>query len=132
MKTWETFIAVLAIVPSTILMFFTILLAAVLIPQMNADIKEIMILLSFFLGIAGYIGLIMVIIGRLNQKPKMVLILLLCGIMSFVLFTSFEGGKTAWVWILTFQEPGEWFLIVWPTLVSAYFVIKAIRKLTLT
>ncbi|UKN02722.1 hypothetical protein K6119_04235 [Paracrocinitomix mangrovi] len=129
MKTWESFIAILAFVLSTILMFFTILLSVVLIPQLKPELVEIMILLSFLLEIAGYIGLIMVLKGKVNEKPKRVLFLLLCGILSFLLFTSIVGGKTTWTWVLTLQEPFEWFLILWPTLVSAYFVVKAIRVL---
>jgi hypothetical protein len=130
MKSLDLFLSILAFIPATILTFLSISLFAFLIQDFEFEFLQIIAILYLVLGIAGYLGIIIAMLGRLESKPKLILILLSCGILSFILFVSFEGGNRAWNWILTFEEPGEWFIIVWPTLVSFYFVIRAISKLT--
>ncbi|MEX1003356.1 MAG: hypothetical protein WDZ35_14650 [Crocinitomicaceae bacterium] len=130
MKSLDLFLSVLAFVPASILVFFSTGVFVTLIPEFEFEFRKIIAVLYLLLGIAGYIGIIFAMVGRLETKPKLILTLLSCGILSFILFNSFEGGTRAWKWIFTIEEPGEWFLLVWPTLVSIYFVIRAIRKLS--
>lgn len=118
-----------AILPATLLLFLNLIVAFNFIPRI--EFKSILILLVFVFGILGYIGLIMLLFLMKNKKKEALnMILLTCGICSFILFNSIEGGTRAWKWILTMEEPDEWFILVWPTLVSFGYLIIKVKRLS--
>lgn len=89
----------------------------------NFKSKNISLMLCFFGGIAGYFGLCMLLSKNDTLKFKLLnIILLICGVSSFVGFTSITGGEKAWEWVFTFKEPDEWLFIVYPSIISIIFI----------
>lgn len=129
---WFHYILVLsAIIPATFLLAFSTLLLVSVLSNGMGDSKGIQLLFTSLLGIIGYFGLLLITFGISEKRPKLVISFLLAGILSFVWFTSINGYR-AWNWILSMQEPGEWFLYTWPALISIFFVARIGRKLMLT
>ena len=95
----------------------------------NFETKSIMILISMIFGVYGYIGLLMNLKQNKNLKVEIInFIMLLLGIIGFAIFNSIIGGKDAWKWIVTMEEPDEWFILVAPILISIFLTIeKGIR-----
>ncbi|MES2587807.1 MAG: hypothetical protein V4622_02435 [Bacteroidota bacterium] len=118
------------LIPATILLLLTIIGISNIFSFHEIRFKEFIVFTSMILGIVGYVGLLTSLI--FNNKTILNLILLLLGLIGFVIFTSFEGGLYAWKWIITMEEPEEWFIPVWPNVVSLIGIVvnsfKIIKK----
>ncbi|MBD3639254.1 MAG: hypothetical protein HUJ25_17995 [Crocinitomicaceae bacterium] len=125
MRKIDYFLVVTALVPATLLLGLTLLALSKIAegPYKSGDIPS---LLTSILGIIGYLGLTSLLFGQIKERPRVVLVSLLAGLLAFVWFTSL-GGWTAWQWVLLMEEPGEWFIYVWPAIITFYFVLKLIR-----
>ena len=93
------------------------------------------ILFSCLLGICGFIGLISLIGRKAKQSYSLTITLLSLGIIGAIIFLIITGGREALEWVLSFEEPDEWFVFVWPNIVSLTFAItlsfEKLRKLIL-
>ena len=90
------------------------------------------IVFSCLSGICGFIGLIRLIRRKAKQSHSLTITLLSLGITGAVVFLIVTGGREALEWVLSFEEPDEWFVFVWPNIVSLTFAIalsfKKLRK----
>ncbi len=88
--------------------------------------SNLLIIICFIFGICGYIGLVMILKGlhKTNQIRKSIFIIL--GLIGFTVLFNFVGTKNIWDWILYVEEPDEWFLIMWPIIVSTIFLIMMV------
>lgn len=81
------------------------------------------------LGILGYVGMFLLFLEhRINNW--LILLLLFAGILSFILFAKKNDG-TIWNWLIKFDDPFEWYLFVWPTIIAIINIARiTIKKLT--
>lgn len=119
-----------AIIPATLMVVYSIYFIVILFERFfSSGINGISDILLFFIGvfgIIGYVGLVLVsgtIMRKSLKRQKWAISCLVFGIFGSILFIVL-GGKSALIWIFTIEEPLEWFVFMWPTLVSIYFVIK--------
>lgn len=120
-KTIKILLIISAIIPATILAALNIF--GIIRMLTTPELKNLVYIICFVFGILGYLGLWMLFLTNQNTKKKIINILfLICGILSFIIFTSIEGGKNAWNWIITFQELDEWIVYVYPSLISLLFI----------
>ena len=114
------------LVPATYLFGITLLYLYLFITDTKLALSDLLIILSFILGICGYIGLVMILKGlhKTNQIRKSIFIIL--GLIGFTFFVNYAGTKNFWDWILYIEEPDEWFLIMWPLIVSGIFLIMMV------
>ena len=127
MKAIVNIILILSgIIPATFLLFMCFFMIGKIMTDWSFDSQDIIYLTTSLFGIFGYAGLILLL---LEHRIKRVLIVtfLLMGILSFILFVS-QSGIKAWSWIITMEEPDEWFIIVWPTIVALISVIRISLK----
>jgi len=118
--------------------FYLLILTLFFLPSLLKDIiyhHEIgvaPILFSCLLGICGFIGLIRLIRRKAKQSHSLTITLLSLGITGAVLFLIVTGGREALEWVISFEEPDEWFVFVWPNIVALTFAIalsfKKLRK----
>ncbi|MEN9972008.1 MAG: hypothetical protein RIS20_355 [Bacteroidota bacterium] len=101
---------------ATFLLFFSFSGLANIMSSNHLFQKDIIIFTSILLGIAGYVGLITSLL--LPKKTLINFLLLLLGLIGFSIFLSYEGGLRGWIWLLTIEEPEEWFLLAWPIISS--------------
>lgn len=132
-KTIKILLIISAIIPSTILAALNIF--GIIRMLVTPELRNLVYIVCFAFGILGYLGLWMLFLTNQNTKKKIINILfLICGILSFIIFTSIEGGKSAWNWIITFQELDEWIVYVYPSLISLLFIglltIQIIRQMS--
>ncbi|WP_314517733.1 hypothetical protein [Xanthocytophaga agilis] len=94
------------------------------IQEENASISDgrITELITIILGIMGYIGLIKLALNFADKPDKSVLFFLIAGVASFVLLLG--PYELYWKRVFTIERPGEWFLLVWPTIVSILFIVR--------
>ena len=65
-----------------------------------------------------------------NLKSQIInIVLLICGIFSFIIFFSITNGIEAWKWVLIVEEPDEWFIFVYPSLISIIFVVFLLKEI---
>ncbi|HWJ26727.1 MAG TPA: hypothetical protein VNS32_09295 [Flavisolibacter sp.] len=118
-----------AIAPAIVLTFLTLGVLPTLILDFDFSLKGILLILSCIFCLCGFAGLILLMPGPIPRLYSINIFLLILGISGFVLFNIIEGGQKAWKWILTIEEPGEWFIYVWPNIVSLTFIIVLYRKI---
>ncbi|MFM6994594.1 MAG: hypothetical protein ACKOWO_05730 [Sediminibacterium sp.] len=82
--------------------------------------------MSILFGITGYIGLITSL--ALPKKNFLNFLLLLLGLIGFSIFLSYEGGMKGWKWLLTIEEPEEWFILALPIIASLLGLIVNVIK----
>lgn len=87
------------------------------------ELENFIPFLSFICGICGYIGLLITLKGlhKTNHLKKFTLIGL--GLVAFITLHLITNTKGFWKWVLTFEEPDEWFVGIWPILISIIFLI---------
>jgi hypothetical protein len=76
----------------------------------------------FLCGICGYIGLIMILKGLHKTRHILKSIFLILGLIGFIIFVNYSGRNNFWKWILSVEEPDEWFIIMLPLIVSGIFL----------
>ena len=106
----------------------TILILPNLISNFEFDFEYVLILLSCVFGISGFIGLLTLFNINKIVNHILTIILLTSGMLGSVIFISTTGGQKAWKWILTFEEPDEWFIFMWPNIVALVFTIILARQ----
>lgn len=108
--------------PATYLFGITLMYLYLFITDTKLMLSDIFIIFCFLCGICGYVGLVMITKGlhKTNQIRKSIFLLL--GLIGFSLFFKYVGTKNFWDWILYIEEPDEWFLIMWPLVVSVIFL----------
>lgn len=114
------------ILPASVLMIMSLLIIIHIIIGDSLSSEEVLALFICILGILGYIGLFRLLSSHRYSSIE-IIPFLLCGIFSFVIF-NFNGPDNAWEWVFTMQEPGEWFILVWPTIVGIIGIIGLLIK----
>ncbi len=127
-KTVKHLLLLSAIVPATFLVVMCVVVIVTLLGSLSVQGEAAAYLITSILGILGYIGLIKLLMSPLNKGDKAVLYCLLSGVASFVIFVGISGPR-AWKWVLTLEEPGEWLVFVWPTMVSILFIVSMVKRL---
>lgn len=117
------------LLPATFLLGLTFLFMPDLIKNLSFDFEEIVMLLSMIFGICGYIGLLLSILAKFENKNLLKLIFLILGITGSMIFTSIAGGERAWTWVLNIEEFDEWIIWIWPLIVSFMLAIWNGQKL---
>jgi len=97
--------------------------------NLSLELVEIFMVLSMIFGICGYIGLLLSLLPKLEQKYLLKFTLLVLGLIGSVTFTIVAGGKRAWTWVLNIEEFDEWIIWVWPLIVSIVLIGLNGRKL---
>ncbi|MDG1332715.1 MAG: hypothetical protein P8P74_10315 [Crocinitomicaceae bacterium] len=108
--------------PETILLVFCFLLIGNLFSKGITDLESFTHLAMSLMGILGYIGLILLLLED-RIKKWFIIFCLTLGIASFIIFISISG-KEAWKWVLTMEEIDEWFIFVWPSIVSIISIVR--------
>ena len=109
--------------PASYLFGVTIMYLYLFITDTKLEWSDILIILCFLCGICGYIGLVMIFKGLHKTNKIRKLTLLILGLIGFIILFNYIGMKSFWSWILYVEEPDEWFLIMWPFIVSVIFMI---------
>lgn len=117
------------LLPATFLLGLTFLFIPDLIKNLSLEFEEIFMLLSMTFGICGYIGLMLAMLNKFENKNLLKVIFLVLGIIGSMTFTSIAGGKRAWTWVLNIEEFDEWIIWVWPIIVSIVLVGSNGKKL---
>lgn len=117
-------ILISGIVPGTILFFLSVFWLS----QYNIlySLESFFLILSIAFGIAGYFGLWRNLVQSKN-RVKLNSYLLGLGIIGCLIFIIFEGGERAIKWIISFEEPVETLMLIWPLLVSFIIIIFNLR-----
>lgn len=118
------------IAPATYLFSITLLFLYLFITDRNFGLSEIIMVFSFLCGICGYIGLLMILIGLHKTRHILKSIFLILGLIGFIIFINYSGMNNFWKWILYVEEPGEWFIIMLPLIVSGIFLTLILRDFT--
>lgn len=106
--------------PATYLSFLCILVLT------SGDHMHITVYIVCILGLGGYIGMFLLFLEhRVNNWS--IVVLLLAGIVSFILFVN-QGRDGAWKWVLTIEEPDEWFIFVWPSVIALLNITRLLIK----
>lgn len=114
------------ILPASILLFFSLIGFATIIIDNILDGRNIIILISIIFGIVGYVGLITSMI--FPRKALLNFILLLLGLIGFSIFLSYEAGLKGWKWLVTIEEPEEWFLPGLPFVATVIGLIVNLKE----
>jgi len=109
-------------VPATYLFSITLLFLYLFITDRNLGLSEIIMIFCFLCGICGYIGLIMILKGLHKTRHILKSIFLILGLIGFIIFVNYSGRNNFWKWILSVEEPDEWFIIMLPLIVSGIFL----------
>jgi hypothetical protein len=117
------------LLPATFLLGLTFLFMPDLIKNLSFDFQEIVMLFSMLFGICGYIGLLLSITAKFENKNILKLTFLILGITGSIIFISIAGGKKAWTWVLNIEEFDEWIIWIWPLIVSFVLAILNGQKL---
>ena len=119
-------ILISGIIPGTFLFFLSIFWLFQFITDIFYDWQTFLINVCFLLGIIGYFGLWRNLILYKN-RVKLNSYLLGFGIIGCLAFIIFEGGERALKWIISFEEPLESLMLIWPLCVSVIVIISNIR-----
>ena len=123
MKAFLYILLISGIVPATFMFFQTLMMLFLFISDTDFSLIDILIMISFLFGLCGYIGLLITLKGLHNTNHLKKLILIGLGLIGFTMFFNIAGTKNFWNWVLKIEEPDEWFLGIWPILVSIVFLI---------
>lgn len=115
-----------AIIPATYLLFLCLLVLGEVVSDFSFNSESILYLLIGLSGIMGYLGLLF-LFAENRIKNAVIIMCLSLGVISLIIFTSIQGIH-AWKWILTMEEPDEWFILVWPSIVSVVQIIRIIIR----
>ena len=130
-ETLNIFLTIVALIPLTFYLIISVYALYNILSKFSVD--ALIILIPITLGILGYVGLLMNLKKGKSQKWEFInLTFLISGIIGWVLFNSFVGGFEAWKWIITIEEPDEWFIFVGPILLTLYLTIIKAKRLTTT
>ena len=116
------------VLPALILLVLTLAILPNLFVDFHFRIREVLILSASLLGMCGFLGLLRLGSGLERKNYVLTVSLLIAGIIGSIIFLMTTGGQRALKWIYTFEEPGEWFIFVWPNIVSAIFTIALLIK----
>ena len=125
----KKFFILSGLLPATFLLVLTLIFMPDVIKNMSLEFDEILMFLSMSFGIGGYIGLLLSLLPKFENKYLIKLTFLLLGIIGSITFSSIAGGKRAWTWVLNVQEFDEWFISIWPIIVSIVLAIWNGQKL---
>lgn len=106
------------IIPSTLLLFLGIFWFFQSLSDLTLNLRVSFIYICFVLTILGYIGLWKALIYPINMNPKLTIIFTFLGVIGYISFFLFEGGKTAINWLIDFKEPFEILLFFWSIIIS--------------
>ena len=115
-------ILISGIIPATYLFGITLMFLYLFATDGNLGWSRILMIFCFLCGICGYIGLIMILKGLHRTKQLQKSIFLILGLIGFIIFANYSGMNNVWNWILYFEEPEEWFIIMLPLIVSGIFL----------
>ena len=123
MKAFLYILLISGIVPATFMFFQTLMMLFLFISDTDFSLIDILIMISFLFGLCGYIGLLITLKGlnKTNHLKKLIFIGL--GLIGFTMFFNIAGARWFWSWVLKTEEPDEWFLGIWPIIVSIVFLI---------
>ena len=117
------------LLPATFLLGLTLIILPSFIQDFSFRLDDILLTVSMLFGIFGFIGLLLSLIPKFEDKKSLKLIFLSLGILGSLMFTTVAGGKKAWTWILNVEEFDEWIIWVWPLFVSIVLIGLNGRKL---
>jgi FtsH-binding integral membrane protein len=117
------------LLPATFLLGLTIIFLPSFIRDLSFEFDDIFLPVSMIFGICGFIGLLLSIMPKFEDKRLLKLVFLILGILGSIMFISIAGGKEAWTWILKIEEFDEWIIAVWPLIVSIVLIYLNIQKI---
>ena len=126
---FKKFFILSGLFPATFLLGLTLIFMPDVIKNMSLEFDEILMFLSMSFGIGGYIGLLLSLLPKFENKYLIKLTFLLLGIIGSITFISISGGKRAWTWVLNVEEFEEWIIWIWPLIVSIVLAIWNGQKL---
>lgn len=121
------YLLISAIIPATLLTILSFIGIYSIIATYKFE--DLPILVSILLGVFGYFGLIILLFPSSKKSLIINLFLLISGVFGFILFNNITGGSSSWEWILTFQEPTEWFIYVWLNIVAILYIVILLKKI---
>lgn len=127
-ETLHIILTVIALIPMTYFLFFTIY--GIISVLSRFDFSKAPILISMVYGVLGYVGLVMNLKQHKKFKAEFVnFLFLVLGLIGFIAFYSFVWGFRAWKWILLIEEPDEWLLTVGPILITIFLTVTKGKRL---
>ena len=118
----NTVFIISGIIPATFLLLLCFFMIGKFFTDSYTDSSSTLFLFNSILGVFGYVGLIFLLLEH-KVKSWVILCFLASGLCSFVIFNSIAGER-AWRWILTMEEPNEWFIFVWPAIVAFVSIVR--------
>jgi len=110
------------IIPASILFYASVFWIFVFVRNLFSDWPTSFVLtLCILLGMLGYVGLWRNLILSKNRRWLNSLLLAL-GIAGCVLFILYEGGVNALNLMISFEEPFESLMTIWPVIVSVFII----------
>lgn len=110
------------LIPATYLLFMCLFMIGKILSDWSFDSQSTIYLIISIFGVFGYIGLILLLLEHRIRK-RLIVTFLLMGILSFIIFI-YQSGTRAWNWLITMEEPDEWFIFVWPSIVAFISIIR--------
>lgn len=122
----KNIIIISAIIPASFLFYVSVFWIFVIIKDIFHDWPAFVFTLCFSLGILGYIGLWRNLILSKSKRGFNSLLLGL-GIAGCVLFIIYEGGMNALNLMISFEEPFESLIMIWPIIVSIFIIVLNLK-----
>ena len=125
-QTVRNIILISGIIPATFLFLLSIFWLFQFITDIFYDWETFILILCFSFGILGYFGLWRNLVLS-KKRVKLNSYLLGFGIIGCLTFIIFEGGERAIKWIISFEEPLENLMLIWPLIVSVIVLILNLK-----
>jgi len=116
-KVFRILFVMTGFLPATYLTFLCLSVLA-------SDLKQFHLIC--ILGLLGYIGLFMLFIEE-KINDWLIISLLTMGLFSFLLFNLKSKGILMEE-LIKFKDPIVSFTLIWPSIVSIFFIIRILRK----
>lgn len=127
MRSLDSFLALITIIPASFLVFTILLLQ----PLNNFALpNEPTAWFHFFqllLCIAGIMAMVLILLNQMRKFPKLTLLLSTCGVASYISLQVIGQVDNADVWLLHFNQPDDWLIYALPCLMSIYIFIRSVR-----
>ena len=120
-------ILISGLIPATWLLILTFLGIYSAILNVELSLNYLLSISSMFLGIFGYVGLLMLLKGLHKNNQIKKLIFLVCGLIGFLIFMTFLSPRNFSDWL--FEYDFESIIGKFPIVVSLTFSVLIVNEL---
>ena len=127
MKQILYIILISALIPATWMLGLTFLGIYFAIPNAELSLDYILGICSMFMGMCGYVGLLLLLKGLYKTNHIRKLALLACGLIGFLIFMLYLSPRNFLDWL--FESDLDSIFGKWPLIVSLMFSVLIINDL---